>query len=93
MKPQKRAKTLEKKNTDVCIQSFRDGAPRLPKILFAVLGEKSCEGGLFEKRAPLVVHLGKLVELPLLGEKPLNQHQLQERREGARPKIHLSPTL
>jgi hypothetical protein len=82
MKTQKRAKTLKKKNTDVSIQSFRDGAPRLPKILFAVLGEKSCEGGLFEKRAALVVHLGKLVELPLLGGKPPKSTPIAGKERG-----------
>jgi len=57
---------VERARHMVSIQSFRDGAPRLPKILFPVLGEKSCEGGLFEKRAALVVRLGKLVELPVV---------------------------
>lgn len=47
------------------IQSFRDRAPRLSEILFAVLGEKGREGGLFEKRAALVVRFGELVDLPL----------------------------
>jgi len=51
--------------TNVSIQSFCDRAPHLPEILFAVLGEKGREGGLFEKRAALVVCFGELVDLPL----------------------------
>lgn len=51
--------------TNVSIQSFRDRAPRLPEIFFAVFGEKGREGGLFEKRAALVVRFGEPVDLPL----------------------------
>ena len=79
----------KKRTTNVGIQSFRDRAPRLPEILFAVLGEKSREGGLFEKRAALVVCFGEFVDLPLASRNK-NESTLTARGEIL---SFFSPTL
>jgi hypothetical protein len=65
--------TRRKEETHVGIQSFRDCAPGLSEIFFAVLGEKSCKGRFLEKNAALVVRLGELVNFPL--RKRVNQQE------------------
>lgn len=57
--------TRRKEETHVGFQGFRDCAPGLSEIFFAVLGEKSCKGRLLDKNAALVVRLGELVNFPL----------------------------
>jgi len=70
--------------TDVSIQGFRNCAPRFSQILFAIFGEQSRKGRFLEKCATLVVHLGKLVNLPLRE----NKSQLQG-RAGQCPYRHI----